>query len=416
MSRFPLPPSTIISGLLLLFVLAAAGCRQEHQIPLEDDGRIWPDSAWQHSSYLERGMDSTMILELVDSLREFRFGAIHSLLVVKDGYLVTEEYFGSDGIESARPVTDISASILSALVGIAIDREELPDVDTRLSVLFPAYRKELEGSSFKSIMTMEHLLRMNCGLVWQHGEDVNDTESDYARMFRSEQPLGYFLQRPAMFPPGQEFAYNSGCYFMTSNILANAVGVPIEEYAKRHLFEKIGITSAEWLHNGDIADGGYGITITSRDLARFGLLYARGGMWRAEHVVPATWVIRSTHSTMVVDTTGPLTEKYGYHWWIMEFDEPHVQQKLPNGILMALGSGEELVCVVPDMDLVIVMSCSKLYENFHSRSPVLAINYIFPAIFGFPMPPELSAEEKEEPKPEEEISDEEELTPLQQGT
>lgn len=416
MILFPLHPSGIISGLLLLMLLPAAGCRQEPQPSTADDRRIWPDSAWQHSSYLERGMDSTTILELVDSLREFRFGAIHSLLVVKDGYLVTEEYFGTDGIESARPVTEISASILSALIGIAIDRKELPEVETKVSSLLPAYREELEGNAFKSAMTMEHLLRMSSGLAWEHGKDVNDMESDHERMSRSDQPLGYFLQRPAILPPGQEFSYNSGGHFVTSSILANAVGIPIEDYAKRHLFEKIGITSVEWVHNGNIADGGYGITMTARDLARFGLLYARGGMWGAEHVVPATWVIRSTRSTLVTDTTGPLTEKYGYSWWILEFDEPIVQRKLPNGIFMGLGSGEELVCVMPDIDLVIVMSCSKLYENADTRSSVLAIKYIFPAIFGPSMPAELSTEGDEEPGQEEGGTEEEEFIPLEQGT
>lgn len=418
MPRSPISVSHIIAGLLLLMLLLSAGCRQEPQAPMEHDARIWPDSAWQHSDYLERGIDSTKVLALVDSLRESRFGAIHSLLIVKDGYLVTEEYFGSDGIESAHPVTSISSSVLSALIGIAIDRKELPEVDTKISALLPAYRKELEGSSFKSSMTMEHLLRMNCGLVWKYGEDVNDRESDHEQMSRSDQPLGYFFQRPAILPPGQEFSYNSGCHFVTSSILADAIGIPIEEYARRNLFEKIGVTSAEWVNTGDIADGGYGLTITSRDLARFGLLYARGGMWRTEHVIPATWVIRSTHSNVVVDTTGPLTEKYGYNWWILEFDEPNIKRRIPNGIFMALGGGEELVCVVPDIDLVIVMLCSKIYyENFDAQSTLLAFRYIIPAILDFPMPPKLSGEGEGEPAPEEDtMEEEEEVIPLEQGT
>lgn len=355
----------------------------DHSLPSADT-RVWPDSTWSRSSYAERGIDSLPILELVDSLANERFGPILSMLIIKDGYLVTEEYFWNHDSSTVRSAYSITKSFLSALVGIAIKQGELPEVGTDIRALLPQYADIFKSDSVKNSITMEHLLTMTPGFRWNEWNSATYGENDFDALINNDLPVALVLSRPLSDTPGQVFNYNSGCSIVISAILESATGMSAREYAKRHLFEPLGITNVTWSTLNEMTDGASGLAATPSDLARFGLLYARQGVWRGQQIIPLDWYRSSTTGhilTTPADDVFPFSTSYGYHWWTMRGDVPEVEAHFPNGLLLALGTGEQIIFVAPDHDLVIVMTARQLGQEAWEQTPIgLIFRYILRGI------------------------------------
>ena len=327
------------------------------------------------ASFAAVDVDSLPLLELLEDVRDGDFGDIHAILMMKDGRLFLEEYFGAEGrlhgnataafVRSrGHSIQSVSKSILSTVVGIAIAEGLVPGTDTPVRELFPEYNHLLAGG--KRDMTLHHLLAMNCGLEW-NGLQVSMTDStnDTHRMLRSHDPLAFLFSRPLRLPPGLTFNYNNGCYHAVQELLDRRLPGGTGAYAQRVLFTPLGMGETEWRPAGAPVP-------LARDLARFGLLCLRNGEWNGARLVPAEWLARATTNHQRAGLT-----PYGYFWWLRE--HPVAGRKLR--CVDAIGDGGQHVLLFPDIDFLIVV----LAGNYQRRVPGLAEaleRRILPAVMG----------------------------------
>ncbi|MBB6669220.1 serine hydrolase domain-containing protein [Cohnella nanjingensis] len=245
-------------------------------------------------------------------------------------------------------INSITKSVLSLLIGIALDRGDLDALQTPVG----AY---LEGvPEDKRQLTLAHLITMTDGLDWPEWGDWNGQPTP---MYDSPDWVAFVLGRPVKAPPGTAMAYNSGSSQLLSAVLQQATGMTTEAYAARHLFGPLGIE--DWLWHADaqgVVIGGFGLSLRGRDLFKLGLLMLNEGRWEGRQIVPAAWARQATrpqHHTY--DHVG----SYGYHWWIYTGGTP---SPVSPATFFAMGYGGQYVFVMPERKLVVSFT-SNLYRQ-----------------------------------------------------
>lgn len=311
---------------------------------------------WPASSPEAQGMDSAALLGALEAAAAQKL-ALDGLLVARNGTIVMEAYFGAYHRGARHVLYSCTKSFVSTLVGIAIDQGKLAGVDVPVLSLFP-------GQSFantdarKQAMTLEHLLTMTTGLQWAEGDD------EYRAMYMSADWVRHVLDRPMVEEPGLRFNYHSGASHVLSAALQQATGSRTLDLARQSLFEPLGIRDYTWETGSQgVAIGGWGLSLTPRDMARLGQLYLDGGVWQGRRIVSADWVRRAT----TAHVAGPDNLGYGYQWWT----HPAL------GAYMARGRGGQLIFVVPAQRLVIVFTAT---NESDARFFALIEQHILPAV------------------------------------
>jgi CubicO group peptidase (beta-lactamase class C family) len=279
---------------------------------------------------------------------------VRSVLIVRNGYMVLEAYFYPHRQDTVRGILSASKSFQSALVGIAIDKGYIESLDQKVLDFFPE-RTIANDDPRKQAMTLEHLLTMRSGLDWpEWSVPYGSSDNILWQMFESRDWVQFVLDRPMAAEPGAVFNYSTGASHLLSAILEKATGMRLRTFARTHLFEPLAISSAYWSSGPEGVDfGGGGLHIRSRDMAKFGYLYLEGGVWKRQQVVPTDWV--------EVSVSVPY---YGYQWWI-----------LSNGGYAAIGHKGQRIVVMPDLDMVVVVSG----EFSDTASRYLVDAFIIPA-------------------------------------
>jgi len=294
---------------------------------------------WPSSSPAAEGLDQEALDRGVEQL--VALGGVRSVLVVRHGRIVADRSFGGPG-RNAEPYNFKSASksLLSALVGIALDRGVFGErgLDATVGELLPDDARDLPKD--KRRITLENLLSMEAGL--------RSTSRDrYGAWVAHDDWVAAALAEPLVAPPGTAFDYSTGDTHLLSAILTKATGKSTLELARSWLMRPIGGDVASWDRAPEgTYFGGNNLYMTPRDLARLGQLYLQGGRWGGEQVVPAAWVGTSTerHATGWPDRYGA----YGYLWWIPPDD--------PWESYAAIGYGGQFLYVVPELDMLVVMT------------------------------------------------------------
>ena len=213
-------------------------------------------------------------------------------------------------------------------------------------------------------VTLAHVLAMTSGLQWNEDVPYNDPRNDEIRMTRDSQPLRYALSRPFVLDPGSEFNYNGGLTQVMAAVIERATKTRLQDYARRVLFEPLGITDFEWL--GDLAGmpaAASGLRLRARDLAKFGSLYLHAGRWNGKQVVPADWVTLSTkrqfrfRSATGVNAGGEFG--YAYFWWYNCYPTAAGLVEART----AVGNGQQRVFVLPGLDMVVTILAGR-YNDF----------------------------------------------------
>jgi CubicO group peptidase (beta-lactamase class C family) len=275
---------------------------------------------------------------------------LHSLLVSYRGELVFEKYFNGHGRADVANVKSVSKSIISALVGIAIDEGYIAGVDQTIDAYFPALASEPD----KARITIGDLLSMQAGLE-------TTSNRNYGAWVLSDDWIEFALDQPLQARPGERMQYSTGNTHLLSAILTQATGRSTLEFARDVLGEPLGFQLAAWPRDPTgIYFGGNDMELTPRQMLAFGELYMKDGNVNGRQVVPAQWVEASLQRRAV----SPRGEDryYGYGWWIREmagFDAPY-----------AWGFGGQFIVLVPDIDLVIVTTSSSTPDadrRLHTR-------------------------------------------------
>jgi CubicO group peptidase (beta-lactamase class C family) len=255
-----------------------------------------------------QNLNSALLDQAVAEIAEGKYGDMDALLVLRNNYLVLEHYTSPlyHGRDYRRSAKSITKSVTSALVGIARGQGKLPPLDSNLLELFPQYTDIANMDTRKQKITLEHVLSMTAGFEWDEFS-VGDT-SEF-KMIRSTDWIKYTLDQPMSHSPGEKWVYNGGCSMMLSDILKNATETDVAEYARKYLFDPIGIENWNWsLASENLTNTAFGIAMSRRDMARFGVLYLNGGRWQGNQIVPQDWVSCGIHRRQLRPRRKPFLE------------------------------------------------------------------------------------------------------------
>ncbi|MCJ0763473.1 serine hydrolase domain-containing protein [Variovorax terrae] len=307
----------------------------------------WPTQQWESSAPEEQGMDSRALAALVD------FGAANemdSLVVTRHGKLVAEAYYAPFRAGLRHRINSATKGVVAALTGIAIEQGRLKGTDQPVMELF-ADRAIANLDERKKAMTVQHLLDMTSGLDWT--EPLSDAPPrSLIELERSANWVQYVLDRPMAQAPGTGFNYNSGGPHLLTAILARQTGMDVQDFAARHLFKPLGISDIRWRHDPQgIATGGLGLYLQTRDMAKLGYLYLRGGEWEGAQVVPRRWVERVYQARVPMNLSAAADWRYGDLWWTFPLRKAY----------MAVGYNRQIILVMPQLGLVAAMTGRKNY-------------------------------------------------------
>jgi CubicO group peptidase (beta-lactamase class C family) len=265
---------------------------------------------------------------------------LHSLLVSHNGTLVLERYLNGRRAAQHANVKSVSKSVISALVGIAIEQKHIPDVREPIGTYFPEQLRAA-ASAPKRRITIEDLLTMRSGLESTSGRN-------YGAWVTSRNWVGFALSRPLETAPGSEMEYSTGNTHLLSAILTKATKRSTWQYAQDVLARPLGFSLAQWPRDPQgIYFGGNDMLFTPRQLVTFGELYRNAGRHADRQVVPARWVSDSFIARGQSDYNDQL---YGYGWWMREFSGEQAY--------FAWGFGGQYVFILPRLQLVVVTTSS----------------------------------------------------------
>jgi CubicO group peptidase (beta-lactamase class C family) len=318
---------------------------------------------WLTSTPEEQGMDSEELVDMLNYTRNQDYG-IENVTIIRNGYMVLNAYFSPFSPGSRHHIYSDTKSVISALIGIAIDQGYIESVDQPILSFFPD-RAVANLDANKEAMTLKHVLTM-C-----HGWAYEDTYVFNHQMFQSEDWVQFVLDAPMAEAPGTRFRYVNAAAFLLSAIIQETTGVDALTFAEEHLFGPLGITDVEWWSNPQGITLGYaGLFMRPEDMAKIGYLYLKGGVWDGEQIVSSTWVEESTHLHTFTDPEyGDLG--YGYQWWV-GYDGN-------DGMIFALGVYGQYICVLPQENMVVVILSDVINGKREGGLEVLK-DFIIPAI------------------------------------
>ena len=349
----------LLWGMIALLVagcVSATGANPTAQPPASQATLSRPAAVWQASSPESQGIDSSTLAEIFPTIEE-RGTILHSLMILRNEKIVLEAYFYPYSVDRKHVMFSITKSFMATLTGIALDQGYIGSVDQKIIDLLP-------DSTFanpelrKEQITLEDVLTMTTGLGWE------ESDLTFAELYYQEDWLGYVLGKPMVADPGSRFSYCSGCSHILSAVLQETTGMNPLDFARENLFEPLGITDFNWeTDRSGLPIGGWGLELTTRDMAKLGTLYLNQGSWEGEQIVPAEWVAAAVDDH--VETGGGTA--YGYQWWVYP----------SYGAYAAFGRGGQTVFVIPDQELIVATTA-----ELNNHDPILALidEFILPSI------------------------------------
>lgn len=310
-----------------------------------------PTTEWQTADPTCLGMDPAKLSELEPMIKS-EYSNINGIVVVRHGSIAYERYYNGYGPDVVHHVASVTKSIISALIGIAIDNGYIKHVDQKVLEFFPEYVSEAADRQKREI-TIRHLLTMTAPYPFEDWHEPLD------KMCMQPDWIKYTLDMLGQRGSIGTFKYSTAGAHLLSAIITRSTGKSAREFANERLFGPIGMKEIPdyemksfgfedlfgknvkgWVHDPNgISTGGWGLTLTPRDMARFGSLYLNHGIWNNNQIVSPQWID---------DSTAMNPNYYGYLWWLREED----------GVLayLALGDGGNVICCIPDKNLVVAIA------------------------------------------------------------
>ena len=322
---------------------------------------------WPKSTPEEQGMDSELFVEALDILAEQEDYEVHSLLIVRNGYIVTDAYFYPFAEETLHNTFSVTKSITATLIGITLEQAHIESIEQPVLEFFPE-RTVANLDANKQAMTLEDLLTMQTGFDFVSMPE----ETTWEMVLTSDDWVQFTLDLPMQEEPGTFFAYCSPGSHLLSAIIQQTTGMSALDFASDYLFSPLGISDVGWPSDPQGITHGYGdLHLSPHDMAKIGYLYLNNGSWGGRQIVPVKWVTAATKAHVDFgDNRGSYGPQenghgYGYQWWI----KPEHYS--------AVGHGGQYIVVSPDRNLVVVLTGGGGIADVVSE--VLS-SYIFPAV------------------------------------
>lgn len=320
MRRLILP---IVAGLALW----SDGCAPSH-------GRWQSPPEGLFSSAPERhGVEPGALADAIDVAIDQQ-QPIHELLLARHGAVVLHSSFSPFPAGSRHDVASVTKSVMSLLVGIAVQSGTLRDENRTLGEMFPGTGVPQAAIRIADLLGMQS--GMDCGFA--------RGEAELRAMMHSANWVDFALQIPMRATPGTEVGYCSPNYHLLSAILTRVTGQSAAQFAHETLFRPLGITDVYWPSDPQGVTHGWGnLQLRAADLAKIGLLMLRGGEWNGTRIVSRDWIRWST----MPHARYRGNDRYGFGWWM--------PADAPPGFFEARGRGGQRLSILPDQDVVVVM-------------------------------------------------------------
>ena len=286
---------------------------------------------------------------------------IHSILISKGRNIMYEHYFSGFNKDSLHDSRSSFKSVTSLLIGIAIDKGLIKNVDQKVYTYFPEYKQIFENDERKKKITIKNLLEMESGLDC---EEFNDTKNCEDSMTTTKDWVKFSLALLMNNEPGKVWAYTSCNPMIISGIIRNVAHTSIMNFAKHNLFDPMGITNYKWTvdpsGNGMTAGSFY---IKPRDMLKIGMLVRDDGVYKGKQIVSAKWIKESTTATIPIPQFSfvksskskvafPQPTYYSYYW----YNELLKTKTLSENIVFASGNGGQYIMIIKSLDLVVVFT------------------------------------------------------------
>ena len=336
---------------------SAPGADPDAQDTVPRNGASYvPDTTWRTARASQIGLDSSRLAALGQRLQSGAIPDISSLVIVREGYLVVERYFNGSGRDDVHTMQSVSKSVTSLVAGIAADQGKL-DPQSLIFDVLPGYDDLATTDPRKRQISLRHLLEMRAGIDFHESpyagsplERLNNSGADWVRL----------ALEPAMNAlPGERWQYNSGGVITIAAAVRRLTGLQFDEFARTHLFRRIGITTERWSKSpyDGLAHSGGGLSLRAIDLARVGYLVLRNGMWGSDTIVSSAW-LRAALAPVTLGAAnyaGHRTD-YGRLWWLLPIDAAGSSANRQDVIYTGIGNLNQWLFVIPRYDLVVVVT------------------------------------------------------------
>ncbi len=320
------------------------------------------------SSPEAQGVSSAAVLSFIEAADK-HVDAMHSFMLVRHGHVVAEGWWSPYSAEVPHSLYSLSKSFASTAVGLAIAEGKL-SLDDEVLKFFPEDAPAEPSSNLKA-MRVSDLLRMSTG---QQSEPPRTPNQPWTKSF---------LAQPVPFKPGTHFLYNTSGTYMLSAIVQKATGMTVLDYLRPRLFEPLGIENPSWETSPQgISAGGFGLSIRTEDIARFGQLYLQKGKWQGKQLVPEAWVAAAT-ARQTSNGSNPKSDwdqGYGYQFW-----------RCRHGAYRGDGAFGQYCLVLPEQDAVIAITSGLKDMQFVLN---LVWDKLLPAMKSSPLAPDDEAGKK----------------------
>lgn len=315
---------------------------------------------WSVTEPGAQNLDPALICAIKQRLEKLKDANPHGVVIARNGAVVYETYFAgpdqrwpqqhwreplqntSHDMLTKHDVQSITKSVVALLVGIALDRGSIKNVDAPLLSFFPEYADLV--SAARQRITLRDLLTMQAGLDWP----LSPYLSMARRVTAAPDPYRVVLEQPMVAEPGRKWRYNNGVADLIGGVVQKATGRPLDQFARDVLFEPLGIGDWEWgrMVNGD-PGASWGLRLRPRDLAKIGQLVLDNGSWHGRQIVSADWIREMTLPRIVTPDFS-----FGYLWWR---DWSSVEGRRIEWI-GGRGWGGQCLNIIPKLALVVVVT------------------------------------------------------------
>ena len=266
--------------------------------------------------------------------------SIYALLVSKEGNIIQEDYFKGKQESDLLNVQSVTKSILSLVLGIAIDQGYIANEDILIHDFF-YLEDDFKRASQKGI-SIKHLLNHTSGLEWKGYQE-------HEPFLNSASPTEFLMDKDMVAKPGELYNYNSAGTHLISIIIEKATGQSCLEFAKEHLFDLLDCGQVKWdkLNDGHCDGAGFGLSMLPKDLMKIGQLIANNGKLDQKQIIPIGWLNKMKDDKLKKESKwGLRNSKHGYGWYSKAIDGKQ--------IIYAMGYGGQFLFVQPSTALVIV--------------------------------------------------------------
>ncbi|MEM7582604.1 MAG: serine hydrolase [Acidobacteriota bacterium] len=270
-------------------------------------------------------------------------GDLQSVFVLQNGGLITERFYNGADERTLVDVRSAGKSVTSLLFGIAVDQGAIQSLDDPVEKYWP----EAQGSAIGSVRLVD-VLTMRTGLNADGEDPTSPGYEDH--MDASDDPLSFALTVPGLDEPGTQYRYNSLAAYVAGVVIGRATGHGLEDLARAHLFEPLGIERWDWQEDRSGQTKGQGnLFLTARGFARIGEMVLNQGAHDDRQVVSRDWIQQSLEPRFDISESDPFASGYGYYW----YHQTYPLKGRSVDVYFASGNGGNKIYVMPDLDMVV---------------------------------------------------------------